>query len=505
MPTITEQARATPDKPAFIMGASGEVVTFAELDAKANQIAQLLRASGIQTGQHIAMMLKNCREFIEVVFGCSRAGVVFTPISTHLKKEETAYIINNCNARLFIASASLASVATEAAEHAPELLRKFIVGGETAGFEDWQSAVASQPSDEISDQSLGVPMLYSSGTTGKPKGIFRAPQNTDLDAPHPLKLVGAYYGFSDTTVYLSPAPLYHSAPLFYNTLNMTGGGTSIIMDRFDPEQALALIERYEVTHSQWVPSMFIRMLKLPEGIRERYDVSSMQRAIHAAAPCPIDIKRQMINWWGPVICEYYSSTEGVGFTLIDSEDWLAHPGSVGRPLTGVPKILDDEMKVLPPGEVGQIYFDEIGRFEYFDEPGKTDEAFDTRGWGTVGDMGYLDADGYLYLTDRKNFMIITGGVNVYPAEIEGLLVTHPQIADAAVFGIPNEEYGEEVKAVVQLLNHDEAGDALAGDLILWMKERLSSVKVPKSVDFMEQLPRMDNGKLYKRHLMEAYK
>lgn len=505
MPTITEQARATPDKPAFIMGASGEVVTFAELDAKANQIAQLLRASGIQTGQHIAMMLKNCREFIEVVFGCSRAGVVFTPISTHLKKEETAYIINNCNARLFIASASLADVATEAAEHAPELLRKFIVGGETAGFEDWQSAVASQPSDEISDQSLGVPMLYSSGTTGKPKGIFRAPQNTDLDAPHPLKLVGTYYGFSDATVYLSPAPLYHSAPLFYNTLNMTGGGTSVIMERFDPEQALALIERYEVTHSQWVPSMFIRMLKLPEGIRERYDVSSMQRAIHAAAPCPIDIKRQMINWWGPVICEYYSSTEGVGFTLIDSEDWLAHPGSVGRPLTGVPKILDDEMKVLPPGEVGQIYFDEIGRFEYFDEPGKTDEAFDTRGWGTVGDMGYLDADGYLYLTDRKNFMIITGGVNVYPAEIEGLLVTHPQIADAAVFGIPNEEYGEEVKAVVQLLNHDEAGDALAGDLILWMKERLSSVKVPKSVDFMEQLPRMDNGKLYKRHLMEAYK
>lgn len=505
MPTITQQARATPDKPAFIMGASGEVVTFAELDAKANQIAQLLRASGIQTGQHVAMMLKNCREFIEVVFGCSRAGVVFTPISTHLKKEETAYIINNCNARLFIASASLASVATEAAEHAPELLRKFIVGGEIAGFEDWQSAVASQPSDEISDQSLGVPMLYSSGTTGKPKGIFRAPQNTDLDAPHPLKLVGAYYGFSDTTVYLSPAPLYHSAPLFYNTLNMTGGGTSIIMDRFDPEQALALIERYEVTHSQWVPSMFIRMLKLPEGIRERYDVSSMQRAIHAAAPCPIDIKRQMINWWGPVICEYYSSTEGVGFTLIDSEDWLAHPGSVGRPLTGVPKILDDEMKVLPPGEVGQIYFDEIGRFEYFDEPGKTDEAFDTRGWGTVGDMGYLDADGYLYLTDRKNFMIITGGVNVYPAEIEGLLVTHPQIADAAVFGIPNEEYGEEVKAVVQLLHHEEAGDALAGDLILWMKERLSSVKVPKSVDFMEQLPRMDNGKLYKRHLMEAYK
>jgi len=505
MPTITDHAIATPDKPAFIMGSSGEMVTFAELDARANQIAQLLRASGVQTGEHIAMMLKNCREFFEVVFGCARAGVVFTPISTHLKQDETAYIINNCNARLFIASASLGDVAAEAAQHAPDLVRKFIIGGEAAGFEDWQTAVSEQSTDPIADQSLGVPMLYSSGTTGKPKGIFRAPENTSLDAPHPLKLAGMYFGFNDSTVYLSPAPLYHSAPLFYNTLNMTGGGTSVIMERFDPEQALALIERYKATHSQWVPSMFIRMLKLPEEARSSYDVSSMRCAIHAAAPCPIDIKHQMIEWWGPVIYEYYSSTEGVGFTIIDSEGWLAHPGSVGRPLTGVPKILDDEMNVLPPGEVGQIYFDEIARFEYFDEPGKTEEAFDTRGWGTVGDMGYLDEEGYLYLTDRKNFMIITGGVNVYPAEIEGLLVTHPQVADVAVFGIPNEEYGEEVKAVVQLLNHAEAGDELAFDLIQWSKERLSSVKVPKSIDFMEQLPRMENGKLYKRHLMDAYK
>jgi fatty-acyl-CoA synthase len=277
------------------------------------------------------------------------------------------------------------------------------------------------------------------------------------------------------------------------------------MERFDPEQALALIERYKATHSQWVPVMFVRMLKVPEAIREKYDVSSMRRAIHAAAPCPIDIKRQMISWWGPVICEYYSSSEGVGFTLIDAEDWLNHPGSVGRPLTGIPKILDDDLNELPVGEVGQIYFAEVARFEYFDEPDKTDEAFDARGWGTVGDMGYLDEEGYLYLTDRKNFMIITGGVNVYPAEIEGLLVTHPKVADVAVFGIPNEEFGEEVKAVVQLMNHADATDELAEELTLWMKDRLSSVKVPKSIDFMVQLPRMDNGKLYKRHLMDAYR
>ena len=276
------------------------------------------------------------------------------------------------------------------------------------------------------------------------------------------------------------------------------------MERFDPEEALALIEKYKTTHSQWVPVMFVRMLKLPESVRAQYDVSSMQRAIHAAAPCPIDIKRQMIDWWGPVICEYYSSSEGVGFTIIDAEDWLAHPGSVGRPLTGIPKILDEQLQELPVGEVGQIYFAEVARFEYFDEPGKTEEAFDPRGWGTVGDMGYLDGEGYLYLTDRKNFMIITGGVNVYPAEIEGLLVTHPQVADVAVFGIPNEEFGEEVKAVVQLMNHAEATQETAEELMHWMKERLSSVKVPKSVDFMEQLPRMDNGKLYKRHLMDAY-
>ncbi len=505
MPTITDHAIATPNKPAFIMGSTGEAVTFDELDTIANQVAQLLRASGVQRGQHIAMMMKNCREFMEIMFGCMRAGVVFTPISTHLKKDETAYIINNCRAKLFIVSGSLADVAAEAAAQAPALEHCFIVGGERSGFVDWHLTLAEQRSEPIADQSLGVPMLYSSGTTGKPKGVFRAPENIDLDAQHPLKLAGAHYGFNTDTIYLSPAPLYHAAPLHYNTLNLIQGGTSIIMERFDPEQALALIERHKATHSQWVPVMFIRMLKLPEEVRSKYDVSSMQRAIHAAAPCPIDIKRQMIDWWGPVICEYYSSSEGVGFTLIDSEDWLNHPGSVGRPLTGIPKILDENLQELPVGEVGQIYFAEVARFEYFDEPGKTDEAFDSRGWGTVGDMGYLDEEGYLYLTDRKNFMIITGGVNVYPAEIEGLLVTHPKVADVAVFGIPNEEFGEEVKAVVQLMDHCDASTETAEDITLWMKERLASLKVPRSIDFMEQLPRMDNGKLYKRHLMDAYK
>ena len=505
MPTITDHAKSHPTRPAFIMGSTGEVMTYAELDAAANQVSHLLRSRGLAKGDHIAMMLKNCREFMEIMFGAMRAGVVFTPISTHLKRDETAYIIDNCRAKLFIASDSLADVAAEAAAQTPNLNHQFIIGKAAEGFDDWHDAVNAMSDEPIADQSLGVPMLYSSGTTGKPKGIFRAPDDESLDAPHPMKLVGAYYGFNEETVYLSPAPLYHAAPLYYNTLTLGLGGTSIIMERFDPEQALALIEKYKATHSQWVPIMFVRMLKLPEEARQRYDVSSMKRAIHAAAPCPIDVKHAMIRWWGPVICEYYSASEGVGFTLIDSEDWLNHEGSVGRPLIGVPKILDENMNELPPGEVGQIYFAEVNRFEYFDEPEKTEQAFDARGWGTIGDMGYLDEEGYLYLTDRKNFMIITGGVNVYPAEIEGLLVNHDKVADVAVFGIPNEEFGEEVKAVVQLMNHADASNEMAEDLLIWMRERLSSVKVPRSIDFMEQLPRMDNGKLYKRHLMDAYK
>ena len=506
MPHFSTFAEQTPDRPAYIMANSGQVVTYGELDRRSNQIAHLLRLSGVQRGDHIAMMMKNCPEFLQVAQAANRAGCIFTPISTHLKQDETAYIITNCKAKLFIASAELAQVATEAAAASKGLSHCLSVGGEIAGFEALSEKLIDLPDTPIADEYLGSPMLYSSGTTGKPKGVYWAPHAESIHTDHPLAgSVGAFFGFGVDTVYLSPAPLYHAAPLHYNLMVLGLGGTSLIMEHFDPEQSLQLIERYKATHSQWVPIMFVRMLKLSEEVRTRYDLSSMTCAIHAAAPCPIDVKEAMIDWWGPVIVEYYSGSEGNGFTIIDSATWLSHKGSVGQAIIGEPRILGENGEVLGPGEVGDVYFANSRPFEYFDEPEKTREAFNAQGWSTMGDVGYLDEEGFLYLTDRKNFTIITGGVNVYPAEIEGLLISHNKVADVAVFGIPDPEYGESVQAVVQPVNWADATDQTAIELMEWLRERLSSVKVPKSIDFLEQLPRMDNGKLYKRHLMEAYR
>ncbi|MGI9313916.1 MAG: acyl-CoA synthetase [Luminiphilus sp.] len=506
MPHFSVYAAETPDRPAYIMANSGEVVTYAQLDRRSNQIAHLLRLSGVKRGDHIAMMMKNCVEFLQVAQAANRAGIIFTPISTHLKQDETAYIITNCKAKLFIASASLAEVAVEAAAASGGLKRCLSVGGDIAGFESLNEQLASLPETPIEDEFLGAPMLYSSGTTGQPKGVYWAPHAEDIQTDHPLSgSVGAFFGFDIDTMYLSPAPLYHAAPLHYNLMVLGLGGTSVIMEHFDPEQSLALIEQYEVTHSQWVPIMFVRMLKLPEAARTRFDLSSMKCAIHAAAPCPIDVKEAMIQWWGPVIVEYYSGSEGNGFTIIDSANWLTHKGSVGQALIGEPRIMSETGEVLGPGEVGDVYFANSRPFEYFDEPEKTKDAFNAQGWSTMGDVGYLDEEGFLYLTDRKNFTIITGGVNVYPAEIEGLLITHDKVADVAVFGVPHPEFGEEIVAVVQLLNGAEATEETRMALIDWMRERLSGVKVPRKLDFMEVLPRMDNGKLYKRHLQDAYR
>lgn len=508
MPHISVTAQETPAKPAIIMAASEEIVSYGELDAAANRGAQLLRTCGIHKGDHIAMMMTNCREFLEIAAAAMRAGVIFTPISTHLKQHETAYILDNCGAKLFVVSQSLADIGAAALPEAPAVVHRYVVGGLHYGFDSWEDAVEKMPAEPIDDQFMGAPMLYSSGTTGKPKGVFLPPSSDDFDAPHALEpTVGAFFGFSPETTYLSPAPLYHAAPLHYNLLVLATGGTTVVMDKFDAEEALKLVESYRVTHSQWVPIMFVRMLKLPEEVRQRYDVSSMQAAIHAAAPCPIEVKEQMIEWWGPVIYEYYAASEGVGFTLIGSEDWLKHRGSVGRALFGEPHILDDDGNELPPGEVGLVWFANDGAtgFEYHKEPGKTAEAYNDKGWATTGDVGYLDDEGFLYLTDRKNFTIISGGVNIYPAEIENLLITHGKVADVAVFGVPHEEFGEAVTAVVQPQDWADATDETAFELLEWLRERLSHIKVPKALHFHEQLPRMDNGKLYKRNLMEAYR
>lgn len=503
----TVHARNNPDKPAYIMANTGEIVTYGQLDARSNQAAQLFRSRGLQAGDHIALQMENTPEFMVIVWGAQRSGLIYTAISTHLKTDEIAYIVDNCDARLLVTSHKLAPVVDGVRDGAHKVRSFFIVGASREGYESWSEAVSVQPETPIADQQRGVQMLYSSGTTGLPKGVL--PQwraGVDIEAPMDVaQLLGGVFGFDENTVYLSPAPLYHAAPLVYNLISMGLGGTSILMEKFDPEQSLALIERYEATHSQWVPIMFVRMQKLAESIAGKYDLSSMRVAIHAAAPCPVDVKQRMIDWWGPVIFEYYAGTEGAGFTVINSEQWLAHRGSVGQPLACEVHIVGDDGAELPTGEIGAVYFGGgPQRFEYYREPGKTADSHNTRGWSTMGDVGHLDEDGFLYLTDRKNFMIITGGVNVYPQEVENLLITHPRVADVAVFGIPNEDFGEAVKAVVQPLDWLHANDEFAAELIEWCRERLSSVKCPRTLDFTRELPRMDNGKLYKRRLREAY-
>jgi len=348
-------------------------------------------------------------------------------------------------------------------------------------------------------------MLYSSGTTGRPKGIRKPIKGDPLGTPQsPVDVGGTLYGVSEQSIYLSPAPLYHSAPLRFNMGLLKKGGTCIVMERFDPEAALALIERYKVSHSQWVPTMFVRMLKLPAEVRTRYDLSSHKVAVHAAAPCPIEIKQQMIDWWGPILHEYYAGTEGNGFCAINSEDWLAHRGSVGRALFGIVHILDEDGGEQPTGTPGAIYFADGPEFTYYNDPERTAESRNDRGWSTLGDVGYQDEDGYLYLTDRQSFMIISGGVNIYPQEIENLLVGHPKVMDVAVVGVPDPEFGEAVKAVVQPIDPALAGAELEEEILAYSREHLSHIKCPRSVDFEAQLPRHENGKLYKRLIKDRY-
>lgn len=507
MPHPRHTAKTYPHKPAVIMGDSGEMVTYRQLDERSNQGAQLFRSLGLQAGDHIGLMMENNVHFLSICWAAQRAGLIFTPVASHLKQEETAYILQNCGAKLFIGSHVLNEVAANLLQKSPGVEHFFMVGGIIEGYASWEEAIDAQPATPIEDEANGAPMLYSSGTTGQPKGVFIAPTSDDVDTPPGLALtLGIAFGFGEETVYLSPAPLYHAAPLHYNLMNLFQGGTSVVMEKFDPERALALIEEHRVTHSQWVPIMFVRMLKLPEEVRSRYDVSSMQFAVHAAAPCPIEVKEQMIDWWGPVIVEYYAASEGVGATIIDSDGWLSHKGSVGPAFSGELHILDEQGEELPTGEIGTIYFSgPQATFEYHNEAEKTAGAYNDRGWATTGDIGYMDEDGFLYLTDRKNFMIISGGVNIYPQEIENLLITHDKVADVAVFGLPCDEFGEKVQAVVEPMNWADATDETAIEIMEWLRERLSHIKLPKALDFHQKLPRSDTGKMYKRHLMDEYK
>ena len=494
-----------PDRPAYIMATTGEVVTRLNLEERANQGARFFRSLGLKPGDGIAIFMENNRHFLEICSAAGRSGLVYTPISTHLTTGEIEYIVNDCGAKVFVTSAAKSELAAELANRMPKVVARMMVNGAIEGYERYEEQIARQPTAPIPDPVAGQDMLYSSGTTGRPKGVKQSFQGLPYgEITDAAKALLAVYGINEDAVYLSPAPLYHAAPLRFCLLTLYAGGTVIVMERFDEVQSLALIERYKATHSQWVPTMFIRMLKLPEEERSKYDLSSMKIAIHAAAPIPVPVKEQMIRWWGPILFEYYAGTEGNGLTAITSQDWLRHKGSVGRALVGVVHIVDDEGKELPAGEPGTIYFSDGQVFEYHNDPEKTAASRTKQGWSTLGDVGYLDREGYLYLTDRKSNMIISGGVNIYPQEAENVLVTHPKVLDAAVVGIPHEEFGEEVKGVVQLRNPAEAGPELEQELIAFCRQHLAKIKCPASIDFTRELPRTPTGKLLKRLLKDKY-
>jgi long-chain acyl-CoA synthetase len=487
------------------MAGSGQAVSYGELEAASNRLAHFFRNVGLGVGDRIALMLHNHPRYFEICWAAQRAGIVYTAISSRLTAGEAAYIVDDCGAQLFISSIALAEQSAALRAHMPKVHTRLMLDGTIDGYQAFEDAVAGLAPTPVADQCAGGDMLYSSGTTGRPKGVFVPPESSDIAfVSSLLKVCMGPFGMGEDTVYLSPGPLYHAAPLRFAMSVMRLGGTVVVMEHFDAVQFLALVEEHRITHTQVVPTMFVRLLKLPDAQRLACDLSSLRCAIHAAAPCPVPVKRQMIDWWGPIVWEYYAGTEGMGMTLVNSPQWLAHEGTVGRAVVGVVHICDDNGEELPIGETGGVYFSDGKAFEYHNDPEKTAAARNAQGWTTLGDIGHMDAEGYLYLTDRKAHVIISGGVNIYPQEAENLLVTHPKVLDVAVFGVPNDEFGEEVKAVVQPRDMAEAGPALERELLAFCRAQLSAIKCPRSIDFMAELPRHPTGKLYKRLLRARY-
>ncbi len=490
-------------KLAIVMAGDGRSVSYGALERQANQTAHFFRSLGLQAGDAVALLMENMPEYYDLAWGAQRSGLYFVCVSTKLTAGEIAYILQDSSAKALFVSPTLAAVGLEAC--AETGVPAFAVGGPVAGLKEYVALRAVFPETPIADETAGADMLYSSGTTGRPKGVRPALSGLAIDAVNPLMmLTQALYGLGPDSRYLSPAPLYHAAPLRWTMTVQRLGGTVFVMDKFDPEGYLAAVERHRITASQLVPTMFVRMLKLPEAVRAKYDVASMQMAVHAAAPCPVPVKQQMMAWWGPVLHEYYAGTEGNGFCSVGPQEWLAKPGTVGKAVLGELKICSEDGDEVPVGTEGVIYFAGGPEFSYHNAPEKTADTRNKHGWSTLGDVGYVDADGYLFLTDRKSFMIISGGVNIYPQEVENLLITHPKVQDAAVFGIPNEDFGEEVKAAIQLLDPATASPEIEAELLAFCREHLSTVKCPRSIDFHAELPRHATGKLYKRLLRDAY-
>ncbi|MFW0794671.1 acyl-CoA synthetase [Gordonia sp. CPCC 205515] len=504
-------AQSTPDKAAVIRVSTGEQLTYRQLDENSTRLANHLESLGLRPGDTIAMISRNDLHMFEVYWAALRSGLYITAINHHLTADETNYILTDCNASVLFADAGVADAVSESGDIAAlnRPGRRLVWGGELAGFESYEAVLANASDAPRTDQPRGTDMLYSSGTTGRPKGIKTPmPVGQVNEVPDTYTAIFApMYGFDTDSVYLSPAPLYHAAPLRYCGVTNSVGGTVVFLDRFDPEAALGAIDKFHVTHSQWVPTMFIRMLKLPDEVRAKYDVSSLKIAVHAAAPCPVEVKRKMIEWWGPVIYEYYASTEAAGATFIGPQEALERPGSVGKALMGIVHICDEDGDDVATGETGLVYFErEEPSFQYHNDPEKTRKAQhpEHQNWSTTGDVGYLDADGYLYLTDRKAFMIISGGVNIYPQEAENVLIGHPAVYDVAVIGVPDEDLGEVTKACVQLDPAFTPSPELAAELIEFTKDSIAAYKAPRSVDFVDDLPRTPTGKLVKGELRKRY-
>lgn len=496
-----------PEKVAFQMCESGEQVTYAQLNNRANQVAHLISDLGILPGDHVAVLMNNCSELMELCFGLDRSGVYYTLISTRLTTDEMAYIVQDCGARLFVYSSALELADKDFFSKLPNTLNCMRVGPSVEQWKhkDWTAECSKMPTSANAQALQGGDMLYSSGTTGRPKGVLwplpktAAGQHTML-----VKLLAPLFGYDANCHYLSTAPLYHAAPLRHSMTVIKLGGTVTVMERFDALLALQTIERCRITHSQWVPTMFVRLLKLDKHVREKFDLSSMKMAVHAAAPCPVDVKEQMIGWWGPIVHEYYAGTENNGFCSITPNEWLQHKGSVGRASQGKLHICDEEGMPLEVGQTGAVYFSEGPQFTYHNDSVSTEQTRNSLGWTTLGDIGYLDEEGYLYLVDRKAFMIISGGVNIYPQEIENVLLQHTKVMDAAVVGVPNSDWGEEVKAVVQPVDPLDMGPVLAAELQAFCREKLADFKCPRSIDFDLELPRLPTGKLYKKLVKKRY-
>ena len=501
---LEHYAQETPERVAYRLTPSGYQVTWSALELRTRKCAAAMVSAGLHPGDTIAVFLENHPRYFEILIAAHRVGLYYATISRHLKRDEVQYIVDDADVKaLFCSPLTFGEVSCEALQGKGTLC--ITLDGHLPGTLNYDEWISGYPDNVVLPNTPeGADFCYSSGTTGVPKGIKRPLETANKFFRVDASERNAWKDFNRDSVYLSTAPFYHTAPVRWNMAIFKAGGTSIMMEKFDPSQALANIETFGVTHAQWVPTMFIRMLRLPEQDLNRYDLSSLRYAIHAAAPCPIEIKEAMINWWGPILYEYYSGTELVGRTSLNSHEWLEHKGSVGYPEFGNVHIVDEEGNELGPHQPGVIYFSGGSRFEYHKSPEKTQQAYNSKGWATYGDIGYLDDDGYLYLTDRLSNTIISGGVNIYPQEAENCLSLHPAVADVAVIGVPNDEFGEEVKAVVQLLDPSSASAALKEALLAFCRSRISHVKCPKSIDFTTDMPRTETGKLLKRLVKQRY-